>query len=429
MKQRILNSIVILLIGITGYAEDGEPLQVSAPLELADGWKAEEMARIDQSYAAWDVEIGDANNDGRNEVLITGAPNSRLYLLTKETGKWHPRLLAEDLAQRGHEPGMGLSLRIDDLNQDGVNEIILGTGQEAAEPAYCYVLQTDGKRITKRLWARPSDTGSVYTHSFGICDIDNDGIKEIISAYCGSGEIVRYDASPDLSSLASKTIFQNTGSGEDSRIADVDNDGAMEYITADCYRDGQAQVRIFEFDKNGELETPARIVIDECEGEKCFHCTFTTGDIDNDGLTELIVEWKKKQNQHQGSLLGYRIDAAGPQVLYTFGSDDPGFDLSYAENMMHVADADNDGQNELIVSTRGEKRWGGQGLARLYMFKVGDGSVHRTILADFQETVAESCWCAVGDADNDSQNEIVIVTGAGRRDEPGLSYVFGIEKQ
>ncbi len=97
--------------------------------ELAPGWTGHIVARVDQSYVGWDVEIGDADSDGKNEVLTTGCPDSRLYLFKKQAGGWQARLLARQLARR--MPGMGLAVKVVDLNQDGRNEVILGTGQEA----------------------------------------------------------------------------------------------------------------------------------------------------------------------------------------------------------------------------------------------------------------------------------------------------------
>ena len=73
---------------------------------LANGWHGEIIAKVDQSYAGWDVEIGDADNDGNNEILTTGCPNSRLYFFNKTGGKWKTDLIAENLAQTF--PGMGL---------------------------------------------------------------------------------------------------------------------------------------------------------------------------------------------------------------------------------------------------------------------------------------------------------------------------------
>lgn len=41
--------------------------------ELAPGWRGEIVAKVDQSYCGWGVAIGDADNDGQNElVLATG---------------------------------------------------------------------------------------------------------------------------------------------------------------------------------------------------------------------------------------------------------------------------------------------------------------------------------------------------------------------
>ena len=46
---------------------------------LAEGWRGEIVSSVDQSYVGWDVEIGDADNDGNNDILTTGCPHSRLY--------------------------------------------------------------------------------------------------------------------------------------------------------------------------------------------------------------------------------------------------------------------------------------------------------------------------------------------------------------
>lgn len=398
--------------------------------ELASGWRGEIVAEVDQSYVGWDVEIGDADNDGKNEILTTGCPDSRLYLFKKLANRWETRLLAEDLAQRKPEIGMGLAVKIDDLNRDGVNEIVLGTGQEADDLAYLYVLATDGKRITKELYTRSLERGSVYTHNLGIYDIDNDGVKEILSAYCSSGEVMRYDLDPDLTTVSARKVFHSPGSGEDSFLADVDNDGDVEYLTCSCYREGEAEVYIFELTAEGDLVTPPRVVLNGFDDKSCFNCSLEVGDVDNDGQNELIVEWKERSDRHEGTILGYRVDREGANPIYTFMKSDRDLDLGFNEKMMCVADADNDGKNELVVSTRGERRWGGRGLGHLFMFKVLSAqAIEKTLLLNFHDGKADACWPAVGDADNDGENEIVIATGSGLREEPGISHVVLIEKE
>lgn len=430
-----------------GVCLEGAVVRAADPIatvaQLAPGWRGEILTEVDQSYNGWSVAIGDADNDGKNEVLTTGCPNSRLYLFKKSAGAWETRLLAEDLAHR--TPGMGLTVRIVDLNGDGRNELVLGTGQEMSEPAYFYVAETDGHRLTRQIFSRPFLKESSYTHSFGICDLNGDGVKEVIAAYCGSGEIVRYDMDKDLTKITARTLLKHSGSGEDSCIADVDNDGRMEYITVNGYRDGKATVEIFDFDAHGELIVPARIVINGFDGKPCFVAGVTVGDVDNDGRQDLLVGWNRQHKVNKGTVLSYRVEGREAKPVYTFAYEDPDLDYGYFEKMMVVADADNDGKNELIVTTRGEPAFTGHadgaGMAHVFLYKVEpdatqptsavapDARIARTLLVNFHADKAHSCWPAVGDADNDGKNELILATGYGVRMQPGHSHVVLVKKE
>jgi hypothetical protein len=396
----------------------------------ASSWEGEIITVVDQSYAGWDVEIGDADNDGENEILVTGCPDSRLYLLKKSGNQWRSVMLAENLARSF--PGMGLAIKVVDLNSDGINEIIFGTGQETGGTARFYILQTDGMTITKELVIRPEWNSSSYTHNFAYYDLDNDGILEVVSAYCGGGEIIRYDFDQDITDIKAQKLYQLSGSGEESMIADVDNDGKVEYITSNSFRKEAAKVEIFEFDHKGDLVTPPRIVIDGYDNKKCFYASLTVGDVDNNGLNELIVGWKQTQDINIGTVLGYNVESEAVPG-YTFAYEDENLDLSYFEKMMAVADADNDGKNELILSTRGDnlsEKIASKHLGHVYLYKIDDsGKIHSTRIVDFNEEKAESSWLAVGDADNDGKNEIVLATGKGDRTKKGLSYVVIVRKK
>jgi hypothetical protein len=400
--------------------------------ELAPGWRGEIVAKIDQSYCGWGLAVGDAANDGRNEILVTGSPNSRLYLFRKTGGTWETHLLADNLAHR--LPAMGLAVKILDLNGDGRNEIILGTGQEAAEPAYFYVLQTDGRRITHQISARPFLQGSAYTHNFACYDLNRDGLREVISAYCGSGEIVRYDVAKDLSRVTPRKLHQNSGSGEDAWIADVDNDGRPEFITSNGYRERRGTVEIFDFDVHGELVKPARIVIDGFDGQKCFLGTVAIGDVDNNGKNELIIGWNREHMVNKGTIIAYRVEGKVAKPLCTFAKEDSEMGYGYFGQLMLVGDIENNGRNVLVVTTRNEPavvkgHAEGHGPARVFLFKVTpDHKVERTLLAKFRAEAACSCWPALGDADNDGKNELVLATGRGIRTQPGTSHVVVVKK-
>ena len=427
MKQRILILWMFTLLSCQQATDDIQ----SDIATVAKGWQAEVITAIDQSYGGWDVEIGDADNDGQNEIVVTGCPDSKLVLIKKTEDGWKAKILAEDLAQTRPEPGMGLTIKVTDLNNDGKNEMILGTGQEKGGTAWFYLLQTDGRKLTKKRALQPGCNKSSFTHDFALFDLDGDGIKEVISAYCGGGEIIRYDFDQNLDTIKARKIHQLSGSGEESIIADVDNDGRPEYLTSNSFRDKAAKVEIYEFDSAGELILPPRLIMDGFDGHKCFYASLTVGDVDNDGNNELIVGWKEDQKINRGTVLGYKIDSTVHQV-YTFAQQDTALDMSYFEKMMAVADADNDGRNELVLSTRGDNMSEfitSDHLGYVIMFKVrDDGEVDRKLLVDLNEKYAESSWLAVGDADNDGKNEIVLATGKGDRTKPGISYVIVVKK-
>ena len=397
--------------------------------ELADGWSGQIVSKIDQSYAGWDVEIGDADNDGKNEILTTGCPDSRLYLLKNISNKWRTTLLDENLAQ--NFPGMGLVVKVVDLNMDGMNEILVGTGQEKDEVAFFYIFQMDGEELIKKISNNPMCENSNYTHNFAVYDCDGDSVLEVFSAYCGSGEITRYDVDKGVTNIRVRMLHQLSGSGEESLIADVDNDGKMEYITSNAYRDEKAKVEIFDFDGNGELIKPATIVIDGFDNKKCFYASIIVGDVNNDSMNELIVAWKRNQKINKTTLLGYCINEKAVPV-YTFAYEDADLDLGYFEKMMAVADADNDGKNELVISTRGDnmtENITSLHLGQVFLYKIDQSQkIQRTVLVNFNTQKVESSWLAVGDADNDGRNEIVLSTGKGDRTKTGISYVVLVEK-
>ncbi len=402
------------------------PVSVS---QVADGWSCEEIARVDQSYVGWDVEIGDADNDGLNEILTTGCPNSRLYLFEKSQDRWSSRCLADNLAQSF--PGMGLAVKVRDLNRDGRNEIVLGTGQETGGTAFLYLMGLQADSLNSAVVCRAECNASSYTHDLAFHDLDQDGIEEVVSAYCGGGEIIRYDADPSLTAVRARKLHQLSGSGEESLIADVDNDGQVEYITCNAYRDEQACVEIYEFDAAGDLLLPPRIVVNGFDGQKCFYASAVVGDVDNDGKNDLVVGWKRKQDINRATVLAYHV-AEQAVVTRTFAEEDEDLDLAYFEKMMAIDDVDHDGLNELLLSTRGDEmseKITSRHLGYVFMYKVSDsGAVARTRLLDLSEDYAESSWLAVGDADNDGKKEIILATGKGDRTKPGTSYVLLLRK-
>ncbi len=423
--------IGLLLLLFSCKTENKQETGINQIAQIISGWHGEVIAESDESYMGWDVEIGDADNDGENEILATGCPSSALYISKLKDGVWNTKIMKGNLAETF--PGMGLAVKVTDLNRDGVNEIILGTGQEGANnPPFYYTFRLENDTLKTLNVSHPGDINkSGYTHNLASYDIDNDGILEVFSSYCGGGEILRYDFSKDLKTVNPRKIYQLSGSGEETLIADVDNDGEMELIVSNGFRKEAARVEIFEFDKAGELIDTPRVVVNGYDDKKCFYASIIVGDVDNDGQNEMIIGWKQDQKINMGTILGYKVtDKATPE--YTFAYEDKALDMSYFEKMMVIADADNDGKNELVVSTRGDnqsERIGSNHLGHVFMYTVKPGGGIKTeLIVDLNNKYAESSWVAVGDADNDGKNEIILATGKGNREKLGKSYLLMVKK-
>ena len=139
-----------------------------------------------------------------------------------------------------------------------------------------------------------------------------------------------------------------------------------------------------------------------------------------------MIGWKQEQNINQGTILGYKVGDEA-EIEYKFAYEDKDLDLSYFEKMMVISDADNDGKNELLVSTRGDnlsERIESEHLGHLFMWSVNSNEIRRELLVNLHEGVAGSSWIDVGDADNDGRNEIILATGKGDRTQKGISYVL-----
>ena len=184
--------------------------------------------------------------------------------------------------------------------------------------------------------------------------------------------------------------------------------------------------------RKGELVVPPRLAIEGFGENKCFYASIMVGDLDNDGKNEMVVGWKREQKINKATIIAYRVGKTAEPV-YTLAHEDEDFDMAYFEKMMAIADADNDGKNELVISTRGDnssEHITSRHLGNVFLYKVAKADqIRRELLVKFRPDKAESSWLAVGDADNDGKNEIVLATGKGDRTRPGVSHVLALKRK
>ena len=397
---------------------------------LAPGWNAEIVATVDQSYAGWDVEIGDADGDGRPEILTGTAPSGRVYQFRKRDGGWESRKLFE----RETGSGMVLGVRVVDLEGDGVPELLAGTGEYDESTAALHVMHTDGERITDIRSIRAPENTSSFTHGLPTADLDGDGVQEVISSYCGHGEVIRYDIGSGGAAMRSKKVLQLSGSGEDAWITDVDGDGRVELIVSNSFRDGGAKVQIHDFDPaTGDPEGAAAPGARRLRRPPRVLCV---GDGRRPGRRRAAragggVEGEAGGEPHHAARVPRQRLGRADRVRAVIR--DPDLDLAYFEKMMAIADIDGDGRAELYISTRGDGSTEGVSsshLGHVYMYQLtADGEVRRGQVVDFDQRLVQSSWLAVGDADGDGRPELVLATGKGDIRKPGVSWVLALHKE
>ncbi|MFA6132069.1 MAG: L,D-transpeptidase family protein [Patescibacteria group bacterium] len=152
--------------------------------------------------------------------------------------------------------GGGASLAVTDLGVDGTPEIIVGMGL-GNEPRV-YILRQDGSEISSFLaYATGMGTGITVE----ACDINNDGINEIVTGtqYGGGPHVRVFD---NLGNVISEGFFAYNAAfrgGVNLACGDVDNDGTIELVTTPG-PSGGPHARIWSF-KNNEWKMESEFFV------------------------------------------------------------------------------------------------------------------------------------------------------------------------
>ncbi len=259
------------------YIYDG----VSRKLE----WKSESLGRD-----AHGIAVGDVDDDPNNEIVIgtgykTDNPWGMVYIFDAKTHEKEGEIWVQSSRHRG--------ISIDDVDLDGTNEIIFGSGISLGETpgeGYIYIYGFDGENYTQE-WKSEDLDGDVI--GLVTYDLEGDGTLEIIA---GNG--YRYDQGYCF-------IFRYVGPGSDL---------------------GTGTPAIYELVWESEDIGPKAYGLD-------------VGDIDGDGITEIVV----------GNQPGYIwiFDSSTHEIEWKsplLGTDILGIEIS---------DVDLDGEMEIIASQGG----------------------------------------------------------------------------
>lgn len=135
------------------------------------GNTGEVLWKFGQTKKVSNVEVGDINGDGSLEVILLDWDKT-IYVLNGVNGQllWSKQLTLKSLTMKSHEVfgSEGKSLKVEDIDHDGIAEIVAGNGD-------IIFLDGDGNIVL-------TFHGDVDVDYIDIGDLNNDGYEYIVTA-------------------------------------------------------------------------------------------------------------------------------------------------------------------------------------------------------------------------------------------------------
>ena len=299
-----------------------------------------------------------------------------------------------------HDSNVAHKGEIADLDGDGLNELWVAGGQKATLKAYRKI---NGSWNDELVWNPPF----IRVRDIEAGDVDGDGLPELVAGTHKGGVVAVIEYMNNSWSIT-EVDRKNETYIHEIEIADVNGDGLGEFFsnpTEPNIRKGLPQsgsIVMHRWNNSGYQH----ILITELNNTHAKE--IVVGDIDNDGLPELIAavfgsaaETNDSAQYIQKGLIEMEIEVPLRIVVWDFQNEPfHGEVISEISDIkarsLAVGDADNDGLNELIVGTdsRGLQliQWSG-GMWQVDMIDSNlTGNIHEVVVLDI---------------DNDGLNEIV----------------------
>ena len=362
-------------------------------------------------------------NKTDNVKLITGTGNPGLIMSFAKNGSaLLPTLSLNTNYLFVH------TVRVGDVDNDKIEEIVAGISNSFfSEPYGCKVEEYSTIDSQQNL-SLIDDVGDVRCKDLAIGDADNDGKNEVLLGTHGEGYINLYKK---IGGKWEKTVLEDNYIGKIDaerntthkvarkdltydavvnsavhivKIGDIDNDGKNEVVATissplEFPSDEISFIRVYRYDKN--LNSWNSSTLDELHGRE-FR-SIAIGDLYGNGKNEMLIGIGTP-GKNPGSVYLYSYDGSkwNKQLFYND---------SIERNMkgLTIGDLDNDGKNEVVLATGFPN-----GVVHIFKWDEAKGKFSDNIIGRisdfFNLTGAEfnSMATEIGDFDSDSEKEIIV---------------------
>ena len=262
----------------------------------------------------YQITTRDLNNDGLAEILVVGSVSDRPVLLTLNgvTGG----LFDAPIFLSDKPSPFTTYVTAADIDGDGVLEVIVSS--ERGPGKYSIYRRVNGQLVLSAKQAVPFDDGYIGGVRVAAGDLNGDGKDEIlvgsgvgadasVRAYSASGQLVSTFVLP--SSFARAGVLLKTG--------DYNGDGLQDLFVATGRR-GSSQVAVFDGRSPiGTTRTPDHLIDNIfTDSSLIAPIDIALGDSDGDELDELFV-WQLSDGRNQG-VKEFKYDKAVDQFFEEF---------------------------------------------------------------------------------------------------------------
>lgn len=324
-----------------------------------------------QSYA--NLLVGDLDSDGKPEIITLNFSSNVLFSSSILIFN-NDLTLKKEIPVPVSEVYVTLPLAIGDVNNDGIPEIIYGTGiRYVNNTNLLYRLQAYQANGTL-VWTSSDSYISTYNSSYfhsasvSIADLDGDGMVEIFAGdRIFAGETGNLLATLPTTPMLANPINMNTcGRGLQLNassnntcgylpaIGDVDGDGIQEIA---C---GNTTYKIKINSRTNPASNTVTVVgqIDMVDGYTSL------ADIDGDGLTDVVVVGRPTNGSDSQMYVWSGVGTTGNKIgqtvwgsSYKLQNGDPGYNSAYAASYgkngsrPFIGDIDGDGKPEIAYTS------------------------------------------------------------------------------
>ncbi|MGA1842466.1 MAG: LamG-like jellyroll fold domain-containing protein [bacterium] len=360
---------------------DGEMAASSVTITVKD-FQLRKIHSINATAVGF--EIGDVDNDNLEELVITDTSNNQILVYD---------------AQYNFEYSLPFNetpraVIISDINNDGKNELIVGTatGSSADGPGYAYIGEVESTGNFVEEWKSPPYCLK-WADDLTVGDLNSNGRKELIMGLAGNDDkLVSYEytgstytliftedigSDVDSVSVAEDKLFVGTSCSLDygMRIynkyniefsdlnngstcvsaGDVNGDGKIDIVRAmggkcECYSSGLVGKHSYPrpsfsiYDETyTDVFTSPELSVDSVPR----HVFVTTGDLLTGGGEEIVVGIRSETHEIIDKIRLYRYNGTTYEEVWNEDLSDVTDDVYH----LRIADLDGDGKNEFFVST------------------------------------------------------------------------------